>query len=70
MSITFSKELFVPDWSLFITGEEYSTDEERIASLDLERYLDMYVDSDQYDRDDPEVLIDKYTLLEFKSWSM
>ena len=46
MSITFSKELFVPDWSLFITGEEYSTDEERIASLDLERYLDMYVDSD------------------------
>lgn len=66
MTISFSKPMIVPSWSLLVLGD-FPSEKERIQALEIEDYLTLHVESDQYTSDDSEIAIDKYTLIDYTS---
>ena len=45
MTISFSKPMIVPSWSLLVLGD-YPSEKERIQALEIEDYLTLHVESD------------------------
>lgn len=67
--VSFSKEVLIPLWVEILPGM-FSSLEERLASLDMTKFLTLQVESDQFSASDSEIAIADYFLVEFTAYHM